>query len=60
MITSVESAASEVEAEARPGCAVCGHELRAHDAISQRYCQATQAHALTRTCICPTEANTLR
>jgi hypothetical protein len=33
-------------------CAVCRHELDAHDAISHRYCQATQAHALERSCIC--------
>lgn len=26
-------------------CAVCQHNLTAHDAISHRYCQATHAHA---------------
>jgi hypothetical protein len=35
-------------------CAVCPHPLAAHDAISRRFCQATQAHAMTRGCVCPT------
>jgi hypothetical protein len=34
-------------------CAVCPHELAAHDAISARFCQATQASAATRGCVCP-------
>jgi hypothetical protein len=34
-------------------CAVCDHDLADHDSISRRYCQATQACALTRGCICP-------
>jgi hypothetical protein len=33
-------------------CAVCDHNLADHDAISHRYCQATQAQALMRKCIC--------
>jgi hypothetical protein len=40
--------------ETRPRCIVCEHDLPAHDTISLRYCQATQTHALTRACICPT------
>ena len=55
MTTSVEIADGEVDADERPRCAVCDHELGAHDAISRRYCQATQAHALSRRCICPSE-----
>ena len=35
------------------GCAVCPHPLAAHDAISLRFCQATQAGATTRGCACP-------
>lgn len=35
-------------------CTVCAHSLADHDPISQRYCQATQARALSRGCICPT------
>ena len=34
-------------------CAVCPHALAAHDAISLRFCQATQAAAATRGCVCP-------
>jgi hypothetical protein len=37
----------------QPTCAVCPHPLAAHDAISLRFCQATQAHAVTRGCVCP-------
>jgi hypothetical protein len=33
-------------------CTVCEHDLDAHDAISLRFCQASQARALTRGCIC--------
>lgn len=33
-------------------CAVCEHELADHDAIGRRFCEATQAQALTRGCIC--------
>ncbi|TFV89103.1 RGCVC family protein [Blastococcus sp. CT_GayMR16] len=36
------------------GCAVCPHPLVAHDAISLRYCRATEAQAATtRGCVCP-------
>lgn len=34
-------------------CAVCPHALAAHDAISLRFCRATQAAATTRGCVCP-------
>jgi hypothetical protein len=34
-------------------CAVCPHALATHDAISVRFCQATQAAATTRGCVCP-------
>jgi hypothetical protein len=34
-------------------CAVCPHPLATHDAISARFCQATQAAAATRGCVCP-------
>ena len=33
-------------------CTVCGHETSRHDAVSERFCQATQAKALSRPCIC--------
>jgi hypothetical protein len=33
-------------------CAVCPHALVAHDAISMRFCHATQAAAATRGCVC--------
>ena len=43
----------DVDADQRPRCAVCTHELEHHDPISARYCRATQAQALPRGCICP-------
>jgi hypothetical protein len=39
-------------AEAAPRCAVCSHQRADHDPIGLRYCQATQAQALPRNCIC--------
>ena len=36
-------------------CAVCAHRLDDHDATGLRYCQATQAQALPRNCICRDE-----
>lgn len=44
--------AVDIEPDRR--CTVCGHDVADHDPISRRYCQATQAHALSRRCICPT------
>ena len=40
------------EVDDRPRCAMCAHRLADHDAIGLRYCQATQAQALARNCIC--------
>jgi hypothetical protein len=34
------------------GCSVCPHPADAHDPIAQRYCQATQATAADRGCVC--------
>ncbi|MCW2742830.1 MAG: hypothetical protein JWR45_3252 [Blastococcus sp.] len=39
--------------DAAGACAVCPHALAAHDSISLRFCQATQASAATRGCVCP-------
>ena len=37
-------------------CAVCPHPLSAHDAISLRFCRATEsAAATTRGCVCPSK-----
>jgi hypothetical protein len=33
-------------------CMACGHERDAHDAIAQRFCNATVEHAFTRGCMC--------
>ena len=42
------------EALAAGACAVCPHPLAAHDAISLRFCRATEAQAsTTRGCVCP-------
>jgi hypothetical protein len=45
------AATSEIVQDAEL-CSVCRHELGSHDSISHRFCQATQAHALDRACIC--------
>jgi len=45
---------SQDAVDPNPRCDVCAHALADHDAISTRYCQATQAQALSRACICPT------
>jgi hypothetical protein len=34
-------------------CDVCNHPGAAHDRIARRYCAATMANAISRTCICP-------
>jgi hypothetical protein len=39
--------------EGAGSCTVCPHRLDAHDRISLRFCQATQASAATRGCVCP-------
>jgi hypothetical protein len=37
-------------------CAACPHPLTAHDAISRRFCRATEAQeAATRGCVCPAQ-----
>lgn len=33
-------------------CDACWHAEAAHDVISRRYCAATMAGAVSRTCIC--------
>lgn len=43
---------SAVEGQDEPRCVACSHQLTDHDPIGLRYCQATQAHALPRNCIC--------
>jgi hypothetical protein len=40
------------EVDGQPRCVMCEHRLTDHDAIGLRYCQATQAQALSRNCIC--------
>ena len=39
--------------EGTDACAVCPHGLASHDRISLRFCQATQASATPRGCVCP-------
>ena len=43
-----------VEADAAGRCPACPHALAEHDAISLRYCSASQAMATSsRGCVCP-------
>jgi hypothetical protein len=48
VVTSPRSPLEETGA-----CAVCAHPIAGHDRISLRFCQATQASAMTRGCACP-------
>jgi hypothetical protein len=48
----LDPSAEQTDGEGQRRCAVCKHDLRGHDPISRRYCQATQAQALPRGCIC--------
>ena len=50
--TSVTDMPVATPAEAG-SCVVCPHALGEHDRISLRFCQATQAAATTRGCVCP-------
>jgi hypothetical protein len=53
--TSVPTAVRPVDGAAA-ACAVCPHPLAAHDAISLRFCRATESRAgdaATRGCVCP-------
>ena len=43
----------DLDADRQARCDVCAHDRAGHDAISLRYCQATQTNALSRLCICP-------
>ena len=44
----------DVGTDAAGSCAVCPHPLAAHDAISLRFCRATESQgAATRGCVCP-------
>ena len=58
-MTAVEPAAAPggvlAEEQTKQHCAVCEHELSEHDAISLRFCHATQAQALSRRCMCTTK-----
>ena len=36
-----------------PMCGVCPHPLSHHDAISLRFCRATETSSLDRGCVCP-------
>ena len=53
MSTTEQLALGSKDADPAQRCTVCNHSLVVHDAISQRYCEATQANALSRNCICP-------
>ena len=48
----LDSGTDVVEVDLAQRCAVCDHNAADHDAIGRRFCEATQAHALTRGCIC--------
>jgi hypothetical protein len=57
MTTAQTLPASDLHASAileAGACAVCPHPLAAHDAISLRFCRASEAQATTpRGCVCP-------
>lgn len=43
---------SDVSPAPEPGCGACPHPEAAHDPIALRYCRATVASALDRSCVC--------
>ena len=45
-------APAEATPEPVDGCDVCTHAISRHDHTAARYCDATQANALSRRCIC--------
>jgi len=49
---------SPAVADASASCPACAHELDAHDALGIRFCTATAAKHLERTCICPVHHET--
>jgi hypothetical protein len=52
-MTTIQVQSDDVSADVGSvRCAVCDHDVDAHDAIGRRYCEATQAQALGRNCIC--------
>ena len=53
-MTAVRPAAAATDLAPDERCIACEHALAQHDAISTRYCEATQARALSRDCICRT------
>jgi len=54
MSTAAPLAPEDTQARNDQRCAVCEHPLADHDSIGNRFCQATQARALSRGCICAT------
>ena len=52
MSTTQQVVTEHTEADQAQRCSVCEHILSSHDPIGQRFCQATEAHALSRNCIC--------
>ncbi len=52
MSTTQQAAPGRTEADEEQRCSVCEHTLSSHDTIGHRFCQATEAHALSRNCIC--------
>jgi len=42
----------DLRAPADDRCSACDHQRSAHDALGERFCAATTASALTRSCIC--------
>ena len=50
---TVVPASAHLPVEESGACAVCPHQVTAHDRISLRFCHATQASATTRGCVCP-------
>ena len=50
--TTTQGSAQPRSTRTTPNCSCCAHRWAAHDAIAQRYCNATLAAALSRKCIC--------
>lgn len=48
-----ESVGVSTKATENPRCGMCPHDLERHDRISLRFCAATSAASMTRSCVCP-------
>jgi hypothetical protein len=52
----IDPLAPDATGQAEASCPACPHPANAHDAISRRFCTATEAGHLQRGCLCSGES----